>query len=145
MAIHPIVRGAVLMRHGNDENEVATNGIAQRVRKPLEPKAPNVTRFQRVHQRHVGDALCGGAHLLPECAAQIGANRPIPGAGLVKFEPGKLRKSNALQSWPKTSSAEYVLPRPASKLAKRRTASSPQMRSISGSGLSRLCMSWSTI
>ena len=82
------------MRHGYDENQVAPHGIAKCVGKLLEHTAPNVAHFQRVHQGHLGNALCGGAHLLRELAAQLGANRPIPGVGLIKFELGKLGKSN---------------------------------------------------
>ena len=54
------------MRHGYDEDQVATHGIPKCVGELLEHTAPNVTYLQRVHQRHMADALRGGAHLLRE-------------------------------------------------------------------------------
>jgi hypothetical protein len=93
-ATYPVIWRTVLVRDGHDDNQLAPDGIAKCVRKLLEHTAPNVANFQRIHQGHVVDALCGGTHLLRKCAAKLGTNRPLPGAGIIKFALGKLCKSN---------------------------------------------------
>ena len=118
--------------------------IQQLVGKTAQRQTANVTALARTGQRPSSNASQGRTNLGAKALAESLHLPLLVSLGLLELLAGLGRKDHPHQSGRRMSSAGTPRTLPARYAARRRSASSIQMRSIVGSGRSRLCNTPST-